>query len=138
MPRMLREILETRGAVSVCFVCLLFFFLFSSANIASRSDGEGQHEEARRRQDAAAAARLSSARPEDDCQRDVSSVFVFVLLQAHRSFSLSLALSLSLSRFVRSYGYASAGFSGRMPCAELADSIVQVSGGGGGAIRFVC
>ena len=25
------------------------------------------------------------------------------------------------------YGYTSAGFSGRMPCAELADSIVQVA-----------
>jgi len=26
------------------------------------------------------------------------------------------------------YGYAAAGFSGRMPCAELADAIVQVRG----------
>jgi DNA polymerase zeta len=27
-----------------------------------------------------------------------------------------------------SYGYTSASFSGRMPCAELADTIVQVRG----------
>lgn len=36
-----------------------------------------------------------------------------------RQFSLKLIANVT-------YGYTAAGFSGRMPCAELADSIVQV------------
>jgi hypothetical protein len=36
-----------------------------------------------------------------------------------RQFGLKLIANVT-------YGYTSAGFSGRMPCAELADSIVQV------------
>ena len=37
-----------------------------------------------------------------------------------RQFSLKLIANVT-------YGYTAAGFSGRMPCAELADSIVQVN-----------
>ena len=37
-----------------------------------------------------------------------------------RQFGLKLIANVT-------YGYTAAGFSGRMPCAELADSIVQVS-----------
>jgi DNA polymerase zeta len=40
-----------------------------------------------------------------------------------RQFALKLIANVS-------YGYTSASFSGRMPCAELADAIVQVSKGG--------
>ena len=36
-----------------------------------------------------------------------------------RQFGLKLIANVT-------YGYAAAGFSGRMPCAELADAIVQV------------
>jgi DNA polymerase zeta len=39
-----------------------------------------------------------------------------------RQFALKLIANVS-------YGYTSASFSGRMPCAELADAIVQVSCG---------
>lgn len=38
-----------------------------------------------------------------------------------RQFALKLIANVS-------YGYTSASFSGRMPCAELADAIVQVRG----------
>jgi hypothetical protein len=37
-----------------------------------------------------------------------------------RQFGLKLIANVT-------YGYTAAGFSGRMPCAELADSIVQVT-----------
>ena len=35
--------------------------------------------------------------------------------------------TLTLSYYIHTDGYTSAGFSGRMPMAELADAIVQVS-----------
>jgi DNA polymerase elongation subunit (family B) len=39
-----------------------------------------------------------------------------------RQFGLKLLANVT-------YGYTAASFSGRMPCAELADAIVQVTGG---------
>jgi DNA polymerase zeta len=39
-----------------------------------------------------------------------------------RQFGLKLLANVT-------YGYTAASFSGRMPCAELADAIVQVGGG---------
>ena len=51
-----------------------------------------------------------------------SGLWVMQVLQRilnARQFSLKLIANVT-------YGYTAAGFSGRMPCAELADSIVQV------------
>ena len=45
-----------------------------------------------------------------------------------RQFGLKLIANVT-------YGYTSAGFSGRMPCAELADAIVQARGRKGGRER---
>lgn len=56
---------------------------------------------------------------------------VLILWQPDMHFSLSLyqiynARQLALKLIANvTYGYTAAGFSGRMPCAELADSIVQ-------------
>lgn len=44
----------------------------------------------------------------------------FLFLQIFNARQLALKLIANVT-----YGYTAAGFSGRMPCAELADSIVQ-------------
>lgn len=45
---------------------------------------------------------------------------IFLFLQIFNARQLALKLIANVT-----YGYTAAGFSGRMPCAELADSIVQ-------------
>lgn len=47
----------------------------------------------------------------------MANIFIFQILNA-RQLALKLIANVT-------YGYTAAGFSGRMPCAELADSIVQ-------------
>lgn len=53
------------------------------------------------------------------CRGEVSSDPVLTRVMDARQYALKMIANVS-------YGYTSAGFSGRMPCAEIADSIVQV------------